>query len=285
MALPGREEIRESLSRYIEVPGRQAAAGGGPDSQCHNPYRVCHCVVAAAFLVSNGWLLAGGIVFLAGGGLDMFDGALARMTGKASPFGALMDSVFDRLGEAALFVGIGLLFPAGRTLAVMLLRFYLVILLLALIFSQGVSYLRARGEGLGAFTRDGLMTRTERVIILGGGLVADGLIPLSPLMPWILLLIRRRVLLHPVPANVDHSGTVGKGQLRRMRTGKLGPPRDQKLSGGGEFDPQISRPELSPGTEFHFSAQQAGTSLRRTFRKDLKEPVKLRLFTQRTRPP
>ena len=60
--------------------------------------------------------------------------------------------------------------------------------LLALVFSQGVSYLRARGEGLGAFTRSGLMTRTERVVILGVGLVVDGLIA-SPLIVWILLLI------------------------------------------------------------------------------------------------
>ena len=145
------------------------------------------CVVAA-YLVSSGWLLAGGVVFLAGGGLDLFDGALARMTGRASSFGALLDSVFDRLGEAGLFVGMAVFalqaglngeFSAG------FLRFYIIVLLLALIFSQGVSYLRARGEGLGAFTRSGLMTRTERVIILGVGLVVDGVSGFS-VMPWVL---------------------------------------------------------------------------------------------------
>ena len=98
-----------------------------------------------------------------------------------------MDSVFDRLGEASLFVG----------LAVYVLRanfndnfqlFFLTVLLLALIFSQAVSYLRARGEGLGVFTRAGLMTRTERVIILGAGLIIDGLVGF-PLMVWVLLVI------------------------------------------------------------------------------------------------
>ena len=59
-------------------------------------------------------------------------------------------------------------------------------LLLALIFSQGVSYLRARGEGLGVFTRAGLMTRTERVAILGVGLLL-GWVPW--LLPGILALI------------------------------------------------------------------------------------------------
>ncbi len=186
MALPGREEIRATLSQYIEVPGARffQAIGLTPNAITLIGFAVC---VAAAYVVSNGWLLAGGIVFLVGGGLDMFDGALARMTGKASPFGALMDSVFDRLGEAALFVGMGLYFLRGD-FGGDTLTLYVAILLLALVFSQVVSYLRARGEGLGAFTRDGVMTRTERVIILGVGLIADGLTAF-PLMPWILLAI------------------------------------------------------------------------------------------------
>ena len=186
MAIPVREEFRQALSRYVETPGAKAfqAMGFTPNAVTLVGFAVC---VAAAFLVSNGWLLVGGVVFLVGGGLDLFDGALARMTGKASSFGALMDSVFDRLGEAALFVGIGIYALQGG-FSENFLRFYVVILLLALIFSQGVSYLRARGEGLGAFTRSGLMTRTERVVILGAGLIADGLIA-YPLMPWILLAI------------------------------------------------------------------------------------------------
>ena len=186
MALPGREELREALARYIEMPGARLfrSIGFSPNAITLVGFAIC---VAAAYLVSNGWLLAGGVAFLIGGGLDMFDGALARLTGKASPFGALMDSVFDRLGEAALFVGIGL-YALQADFSENYMRFYVVILLLALIFSQGVSYLRARGEGLGAFTRAGLMTRTERVVILGAGLVVDGIVGF-PLMPWILALI------------------------------------------------------------------------------------------------
>ena len=186
MAIPGREEFRQALSRYVETPGAKLfqAIGFTPNAITLLGFAIC---VVAAYVVSNGWLLAGGIVFLVGGGLDLFDGALARMSGKASSFGALMDSVFDRLGEAALFVGIGIYALQGG-FSENFLRFYVVIILLALIFSQGVSYLRARGEGLGAFTRSGLMTRTERVAILGAGLVVDGLVAF-PLMPWILLVI------------------------------------------------------------------------------------------------
>ena len=187
MAVPGREQFRAALSRYVELPGARIfrSLGFSPNAITLLGFGIC---VVAAYLVSSGWLLAGGSVFLAGGGLDLFDGALARMTGRASSFGALLDSVFDRLGEAGLFVGMAVFalqaglngeFSAG------FLRFYIIVLLLALIFSQGVSYLRARGEGLGAFTRSGLMTRTERVIILGVGLVVDGVSGFS-VMPWVL---------------------------------------------------------------------------------------------------
>ena len=137
--------------------------------------------MVAACLVGLGWLLAGGIVFLAGSGLDLMDGALARLTGKDSPFGALLDSMFDRLGEAALFLGLAI-YALRADFSDSRLLFFVIVLLLALIFSQGVSYLRARGEGLGVFTRAGIMTRPERVVLLGIGLLIDQIV-------WILLII------------------------------------------------------------------------------------------------
>ena len=182
----GREQFRAALLNYLELPGARLlrALGFSPNAVTILGFAVC---VAGAVLVAYGHLLAGGIVFLAGGGLDLFDGGLARLTGKASPFGALLDSVFDRLGEASLFVGMAV-YALLAGFSDRFLLFFVTVLLLALIFSQGVSYLRARGEGLGAFTRSGLMTRTERVIILGAGLIADGLIP-APIMVWVLLAI------------------------------------------------------------------------------------------------
>ena len=184
--MPNREAIRRALSRYLETPGARAfqAMGLSPAGITLLGFALC---LAAAGLAGAGWLLAAGLVFLVGGGLDMFDGALARMSGRATPFGALLDSVFDRLGEAALFVGLAFYaIHAGFTPGFQ--TFYLIIIILALVFSQGVSYLRARGEGLGAFTRDGLMTRAERVPVLGISLAVDGATPFA-LMPWVLLVI------------------------------------------------------------------------------------------------
>ena len=171
MGLPGREQFRSAVLRYVELPGAKffKAIKFTPNGITILGFLV---TVAAAYLVGSGWLLAGGIVFLFGGALDLLDGALARLTDTVSPFGALLDSVFDRLSEAALFVGLGV-YVMRDDISEDQQIFFITVLLLALIFSQSVSYLRARGEGLGVFTKDGLMTRPERVVLLGIGLIVD----------------------------------------------------------------------------------------------------------------
>lgn len=186
MAVLGREQLRTAVLRYVELPGARAlnAVGLTPNSITLLGFAVC---IAGAALTALDWPLYGGIVFLAGSFLDLFDGALARLTNRASPFGALLDSVFDRLGEAALFVGLGLYYLMSE-LPERAMLFSILAVLLGLVFSQGVSYLRARGEGLGVFTRSGIMTRSERVVILGSGLIAEGLAPI-PVMVWVLWLI------------------------------------------------------------------------------------------------
>ena len=178
MAFLGREQLRRALRNYFEEPGARLfkALGFTPNAITLLGFSIC---VVSAYLVASGWLVWGGVVFLIGGILDLFDGALARLTGRVSPFGALLDSVFDRLGEAALFVGMGIFALRGEHTEEYR-AYFITALLLALIFSQGVSYLRARGEGLGVFTRAGVMTRTERVAILGIGLLLGWI-------PWLLL--------------------------------------------------------------------------------------------------
>ena len=180
MVLLGREQFRAALLRYIEHPGARFlhALKLTPNAVTLLGFGI---TVVAACLVGFGWLLAGGIVFLAGSGLDLMDGALARLTGKASPFGALLDSVFDRLGEAALFLGLAI-YALSADFSDDYQLFFIIVLMLALIFSQGVSYLRARGEGLGVFSRAGIMTRPERVVLLGIGLAIDQI-------DWVLLAI------------------------------------------------------------------------------------------------
>ena len=163
-----RERLRSLNLRFVEEPGARALQriGFTPNAVTLLGFLVT-CV--AAVLVAMGHLRIGALVFLAGGALDLFDGALARLSNKTTPFGAMLDSLMDRLGEAALYLGLTVyalrVDPDSRNLTL-----FMSLLILALATSQAVSYLRAKGESLGIDTRAGLMTRPERVIILFVGL-------------------------------------------------------------------------------------------------------------------
>ncbi len=122
--------------------------------------------VGAAYLVATGELVTGGVLMLAFSALDMLDGAVARATGKASPFGAMFDSVLDRLSEAAVLGGIMVYQLEMENHEEAMLAFW------AVVGSLMVSYVRARAEGLGITTmRGGLFTRPERVIVTGVALM------------------------------------------------------------------------------------------------------------------
>ena len=163
-----RERLRSLNLRFVEEPGARALQriGFTPNAVTLLGFLVT-CV--AAVLVAMGHLRIGALVFLAGGALDLFDGALARLSNKTTPFGAMLDSLMDRLGEAALYLGLTVyalsVDPDSRNLTL-----FMSLLILALATSQAVSYLRAKGESLGIDTRAGLMTRPERVVILFVGL-------------------------------------------------------------------------------------------------------------------
>jgi CDP-diacylglycerol--glycerol-3-phosphate 3-phosphatidyltransferase len=121
--------------------------------------------LVAAVLVARGDLLAGGIVMLVASGLDSLDGALARLTGRASPVGALLDSTLDRVSEAAVLGGVLYYeFGLGHREEAMLA-------FAALAGSMLVSYVRARGEAEGVLVTSGLFARTERVLVLAAGLI------------------------------------------------------------------------------------------------------------------
>jgi len=129
-------------------------------------------VVGAALLAAQLWL-AGGLVVFVGGVFDMFDGTLARATGKVSTLGAFMDSVFDRWGEAVVYLGIawGAVLAGSDPVAILATA--------AMGAAFMVSYTRAKSEGLG-FTAGtgmaavGVMPREIRLVILSLGLIVAG---------------------------------------------------------------------------------------------------------------
>ena len=109
------------------------------------------------------WLGAG--VFVVGSILDILDGALARVGGKSTPFGAFLDSTTDRVGEGAMLAAIALVFArsADDTAVVFTVA--------AVAGSFLVPYVRAKAEALGLRGDVGLGSRAERVVVITAGLV------------------------------------------------------------------------------------------------------------------
>jgi phosphatidylglycerophosphate synthase len=88
---------------------------------------------------------------------------------KTTKFGALFDSVSDRITEGALFLSF--IFITSVAVWPFSVVWELVLIFLAMIGSFLTSYIRARAEGLGIDCTVGLFTRPERVIILALGLL------------------------------------------------------------------------------------------------------------------
>jgi len=131
-------------------------------------------VLAAVAASGGAWLIAG-LLVIVGGVFDLFDGALARATNRVSRVGAFLDSVFDRAGEAAVFIGIAAgCLRAGFNMGTLLAA-------AALAASFMVSYTRAKSESLGftpgtGMANIGLAPREVRLVIVTLGLLLTGLL-------------------------------------------------------------------------------------------------------------
>ncbi len=113
---------------------------------------------SSGILFAYGWFGYAGWMLVFGSSFDMFDGRVARMTGKTSRSGAFFDSVTDRIGEGLCFLGLAIYFRDS---------WILIFVILALIGSTLVSYTRARGEAFNVDCSVGSMQRPERIVYLG----------------------------------------------------------------------------------------------------------------------
>lgn len=121
--------------------------------------------LVAAALIGADHPFIGGMVLLFAGVFDIFDGALARASNRSYPYGAFLDSTTDRISEGAVLVGVLLYFQHHQM--------YLgpVLVVLTLLGSLMVSYVRARAQSLGFSCEGGLLARPERVLLTVLGLL------------------------------------------------------------------------------------------------------------------
>ena len=125
----------------------------------------------ASGLAAFGQLRWAGVVLIFAGTCDILDGALARTTNAAYPYGAFLDSTLDRYSEGAVYLGLAAYFV---TIGGPLQRWLVLATLAALAGSFLVSYVRARAQSLGFTCKSGLFQRPERVVVTVIGLLIGG---------------------------------------------------------------------------------------------------------------
>jgi archaetidylinositol phosphate synthase len=149
--------LRGTLRPALEKVGKVFAATG----LSPNFWTVVGLVIALSSAVVYGMgvefgLIIGGILLLVSGFFDMVDGQVARVTGKTSKKGEYLDSMFDKISEVAIFLGIligGYAEPY--------------VVLLAITLSLLVSYARAKSDLINIKLQGiGIGERAERLLVI-----------------------------------------------------------------------------------------------------------------------
>lgn len=161
-------KIRNITARYFEIPIAKFLIKLRLSPNSVTLIGLTLAIISAYFIadtsINNHFLFAAIIMFLSGI-MDLFDGAVARLTDNVTKLGAFIDSLSDRIGEIAIFLGLTIYFSMNDNALGASLT------LVALGGSLTVSYIRARAEALNIECKTGLMARPERIIFLFIGLL------------------------------------------------------------------------------------------------------------------
>jgi CDP-diacylglycerol--glycerol-3-phosphate 3-phosphatidyltransferase len=174
--------LRPALSRVLTPVGR-ALARAGVTPNTVTVVGTIGVVAGALGFYPRGELFWGTIVCTIFVLFDMLDGAVARVTGGGTTWGAFLDSTLDRVADAAIFSGL-ILWLAGTGDDMPLAG----LALFCLVSGALVSYAKARAEGLGLRCDVGIAERGERVLVILVAIGLDGLgVPYAlPIGLWLL---------------------------------------------------------------------------------------------------
>lgn len=137
-------------------------------------------ILGMAVAIAGGYCLAvsriplAAVLLILSGILDIVDGYVAKKLDRVTVFGSFLDSVSDRVSDAAMFIGL-LVYYLDKGEGI-----YVGLSLVILVTSFLISYVRARAEALGVRCKAGLMARAPRFLLLAVGLVFNAL------SPWVL---------------------------------------------------------------------------------------------------
>ncbi|WFO75513.1 CDP-alcohol phosphatidyltransferase family protein [Desulfurococcaceae archaeon MEX13E-LK6-19] len=146
--------LRKIFSKYIEYIAKILSKTGLTPN--HITILSLPVSLLALYAALNNDIIAFAILILVTGFLDVLDGALARITGKVTKFGAFLDSSIDRIVDGLFILSL------YYVLKVSVIEVFILILV-----SFMISYTRARAEALGIKMEGiGLIERAERILFI-----------------------------------------------------------------------------------------------------------------------
>jgi len=151
-------KLRERYQKVIAPAGKALAKMGfTPNSMTITSILVA---IASAYFYTLKRPIEAALLIVLTGIIDMFDGAIARSTGRVTKFGATFDHVLDRYAEFFIVLGIAYV---GYTPWI-----YGFFTLFGMIMA---SFTRAKAESVGGLKRCtvGIAERQEKLLILIGG--------------------------------------------------------------------------------------------------------------------
>lgn len=126
------------------------------------------CVGALVFF-PRGDFIPGVVIIAIFVGSDLLDGTMARLSGRAGPWGNFLDATMDRIADGCVFGALTLwAVSTGNPWTV-------AAALTSLVGGQVISYAKARAEAVGATANVGIAERAERLILALSAALLAGL--------------------------------------------------------------------------------------------------------------
>ncbi len=155
-----KKEYEKVITRLLKLEGQPRIS---PNTISFLGFLVA---IVASFSIYYHFVTVAVLLILLSGFLDSIDGIVARKAGLESKFGAFLDSVLDRYSDAVIIFSMVVSNLCSAWIG-----------LLAMIGFLMMSYMRARGEALGASSAGaGIMERAERLLALSLTLIASSIV-------------------------------------------------------------------------------------------------------------
>jgi CDP-diacylglycerol--glycerol-3-phosphate 3-phosphatidyltransferase len=142
----------------------------------------------ASILILKALWVAAGLMIILSGLFDLFDGVIARKSGKVTALGGFLDSVLDRYSDLLLLLALLIYYLQKGNSALVILTFFVAI------GTVLIPYVRAKAESIQIPCTVGLMERAERIILLSAGTLFQWMEPIL----WILAILTHFTVFHRI---------------------------------------------------------------------------------------